>query len=66
MMKELHSLYNPAQAEIHERFKQYLDSMGVINFEPIHVDHCPQSFAVVIEHKSRVKISYSGDCRPSE
>ena len=40
--------------------------MGINEFLPIPVDHCPQSYAVVIGHKSKVKISYSGDCRPSE
>lgn len=29
------------------------------------MDHCPQSFAIVLGHKAGVKISYSGDCRPS-
>ena len=58
--------YSPQQPEILKTFNEYLNNeMGVVNFEPVHVDHCPQSFAIVIEHKSKVKISYSGDCRPS-
>jgi hypothetical protein len=40
--------------------------MGVVQFLPVHVDHCPQSFAIVITHKTGIKISYSGDCRPSK
>lgn len=34
-------------------------------FLPSHVDHCPQSFGVTVTHKTGIKISYSGDCRPS-
>ena len=40
--------------------------MGIVQFLPVHLDHCPQSFGIVITHKTGIKISYSGDCRPSK
>ena len=65
-MKTLYETFAPIQPEIFNRFNIYLESIGIRQFLPVPVDHCPQSFAVVIGHKSKVKISYSGDCRPSE
>lgn len=47
-------------------FYEYLNQENIVNFQPVHVDHCPQSFALVITHKTGIKISYSGDCRPSK
>ena len=65
-MKKIYEVYAPQQNSTLSRFASYLESVGVNEFLPVPVDHCPQSFAVVVGHKSKVKISYSGDCRPSE
>lgn len=46
-------------------FKEYLIQSEITKFQPISVVHCPQSYGIVIEHSSGVKISYSGDTRPS-
>jgi ribonuclease Z len=43
----------------------YMKEWGLAKFKPVYVVHCPQSFGIVIEHKSGIKISYSGDCRPT-
>lgn len=65
-MKMLYETFEPLQAQTEADFTHYLNSIGINEFVPVHVDHCPQSYAIVIGHKSKVKISYSGDCRPSE
>jgi ribonuclease Z len=65
-MKQLYELHGPQQPYIMHRFQNYLTQLGIEEFLPVHVEHCPQSFGVVISHQSKVKISYSGDCRPSE
>jgi ribonuclease BN (tRNA processing enzyme) len=39
--------------------------IGIINLQPVHVIHCPQAFGIVVEHKTKIKISYSGDTRPA-
>jgi len=44
--------------------KMLLDEFGITRFRAIDVDHCPQSFAVLIEHKDGWKYVYSGDTRP--
>ena len=38
--------------------------MGVTEFYPCPVIHCPQSYGICIKHTSGVKISYSGDTKP--
>lgn len=43
-----------------------LNEAGITLFKTIPVEHCPQSYALVVEHRSNVKICYSGDLRPSE
>ncbi|KAL4438109.1 hypothetical protein ABPG74_016888 [Tetrahymena malaccensis] len=49
-----------------QAFKSYLQSQNIIEFTAVPVDHCPQSYAVVIQHANNVKICYSGDLRPSD
>ena len=65
-MKTLYKIHAPNQPYLLDKFSKYLSSVGINEFIPVHVDHCPQSFAIVIGHQSKVKISYSGDCRPSK
>lgn len=65
-MNLLYSKHAPLQQNILSRFEKVLCEAGVEAFIPVHVDHCPQSFAIVIKHKTGIKISYSGDCRPSK
>ena len=64
-MKSLIEKYEPTQSQILTNFNNYLQSLGISQFLPAHVDHCPQSFGVIVTHKSGMKVSYSGDCRPS-
>ncbi len=33
------------------------------SFYSVPVDHCPESYGVIYEHSSGVKIAYSGDTR---
>jgi ribonuclease Z len=42
-----------------------LNKLGIIKFLPVPVIHCPQSYGIVVEHMSNIKISYSGDTRPA-
>lgn len=39
-------------------------SEGITQFKPVHVIHCPQSYGLVVQHKSGIKVSYSGDTIP--
>jgi ribonuclease Z len=65
-MKMIYKKYEGSQPKLMASFQKYLVGLGMTEFLPVHVDHCPQSFALVLTHKSGVKISYSGDCRPSK
>lgn len=47
-----------------KKFGDYLKEIGVTEFLPVPVIHCPQSHGIVVTHKSKVKISYSGDTIP--
>jgi ribonuclease Z len=41
-------------------------SLGLRSIRTVPVLHCYQSYALVLQHQSSFKLSYSGDCRPSE
>lgn len=56
--------YGLTQPNNLEHFKAYLDSIGIVQFQPSPVIHCPQSYGIIIKHASNIKISYSGDTRP--
>lgn len=58
--------YTDIQKKLISKFQSFLKYYGLSDFQPIPVVHCQQSFGLVIQHESSVKISYSGDCRPSE
>jgi ribonuclease Z len=47
-------------------FQNHLQSLGIDQFYPCPVIHCPQSYGICIRHHSGVKVSYSGDTRPCE
>jgi ribonuclease Z len=58
--------YNESKYQNTSNFKSFLNSVKIIRFQPIPVIHCQQSYGIVLEHESGVKISYSGDTRPWE
>ena len=45
--------------------RRLYDTLGITNCMSIPVAHCMRSYAVVIDGTSFGKVSYSGDCRPS-
>ena len=45
--------------------RRLYDTLGITNCVSIPVAHCMRSYAVVIDGTSFGKVSYSGDCRPS-
>lgn len=53
------------QDGIKEAFDQMIKKMKLKQFMPSKVFHCPFSYGIVIEHNNGIKISYSGDCRPT-
>jgi ribonuclease Z len=60
---EIHSFQQPY---LKESFDAFMAKMKIKKFKPTKVFHCPFSYGIVIEHNNGLKISYSGDCRPTE
>lgn len=58
--------YHEKKDEGSNNFRLFLKSVKINRFQPIPVIHCKQSYGIVLEHESGVKISYSGDTRPCE
>jgi len=50
--------------QILEKF--LLEKVGISGFKTIDVVHCPQAYAILIEHKNGWKFVYSGDTRPCD
>jgi len=50
--------------QILEKF--LIEKLGVNGFKTIDVKHCPQAYAILIEHTNGWKFVYSGDTRPSQ
>jgi len=44
---------------------QRIGKNGVKSIKTVRVTHCQDAWAVILEHQSGWKLSYSGDCRPS-
>lgn len=55
----------PYQKQKVQDFKDFLRKNGYSHFQPVRVIHCPQSFGIIIKN-GILKVSYSGDTRPSE
>jgi ribonuclease Z len=58
--------YTVKKDEATDIFRSFLKSVKISQFQSIPVIHCKQSYGIVLQHKSGVKISYSGDTRPCE
>lgn len=46
-----------------KEFLQFLESKD-LQIEMAPVIHCTDAYSIAITHKSKIKISYSGDTRP--
>lgn len=58
--------YFKEQKQTIDDFNNYLKEEGIVGFKPVHVIHCPQSYGLVVEHRTGIKISYSGDTVPCQ
>ena len=48
------------------KIQKILENLNLKDITTVQVDHCPLAYGIVLETiKNQIKISYSGDCRPS-
>ena len=60
------SLYNLFPKNITlEKLEKFLAARKISKFLMPRVMHCPDSYGIVLETQNGFKITYSGDCRPS-
>jgi ribonuclease BN (tRNA processing enzyme) len=65
VLRDIINEHGYRQDVVKEMFGELLAKMKLKKFMPSKVFHCPFSYGVVIEHNNGIKISYSGDCRPT-
>ncbi len=65
VIKDMITIHGYRQDAIKEMFEEMLKKMKLKQFMPSKVLHCPFSYGIVIEHNNGIKVSYSGDCRPT-
>jgi len=57
--------YDMIHGRVNPLGRKLYDELGITNCISIPVAHCQRSYAVVIDGTPFGKVSYSGDCRPS-
>jgi len=57
--------YDMIHGRVNPLGRKLYDELGITNCMSIPVAHCQRSYAVVIDGTPFGKVSYSGDCRPS-
>lgn len=58
-----HMLQLPESLQMHS---EVLEQISLSHYEPVEVDHCPNSFGVSMVHKDGWKLVFSGDTMPCE